>query len=358
MTAKILLVHHFSLSRVTGVRALVRELLWRIPVADPATAVAYEAYEGHPHAASFVEAVAGRHGDATTVVAINGHVDFQLDFTISFLEWAARTHRRVYLYVHDYWPQHGDLLRRLSSLFGCGLLASTDLIRNAMAADGLDSTLVQVGVPLGNVEGGALRARREASRWVVGSMGRAVPRKRFQDVVAGFGQAALDGRAALQMRLLESCVRDRSEDERIIEGIVAEGRRYGLGPALQIVRWPSERADYRGYDLYVCASSYEGFSMTPIEAAYSGCAPVMSDIPAHRTIAAALFPDEPETFLFPTADTAALARVMVDEIETGRRGSAVRARVGEIRETIESCWSTAASAQALLGVAAPPVEAR
>ena len=38
--------------------------------------------------------------------------------------------------------------------------------------------------------------------------------------------------------------------------------------------------------------SYEGFSMTPIEAAYTGCPPLMSEIPAHRAIAQTLFPGQ------------------------------------------------------------------
>ena len=58
--------------------------------------------------------------------------------------------------------------------------------------------------------------------------------------------------------------------------------------------------------------------MTPIEAAYSGCPPLMSDIPAHRTIAAALFGDGAHEFLFPVGDVAALGHLMRDEIQTGR----------------------------------------
>jgi glycosyltransferase involved in cell wall biosynthesis len=175
-----------------------------------------------------------------------------------------------------------------------------------------------------------------------------VPRKRFRDVVAAFGRARLGDRAVLHLRLLESAVRSPTADARVMAAIETAQRLLALDGALRIDRAPTGRADYRDYDLYVCASSYEGFSMTPIEAAYSGCPPLMSDIPAHRAIASTLFGEHAERHLYPAGDTDALALLLRDEVETGERGADVRLRLSMIRGLVESRWSTRQTAEALL----------
>lgn len=348
---KILLVHQFGLDRVTGVRALLAELLWRIPAASEGTAVAFESFEGHDDADAFVAAVASRHGDATMVVGVNLHADIWFDYSIGVFDWCARSGRRVYLYVHDYYPTHRVLIESLVARYGCGLLASTEYIRAAMRADGFDVVLAPVGVPIGNVEQGPLPARDPSSPKVVGSVGRLVPRKRFGDVVTAFGSTGLAGRASLHLRLTASCVLGVEHDEEMIAGIRAESERHRLGEFIRIDRSPTERSDYRGYDAYVCASSYEGFSMTPIEAAYSGCPPLMSDIPAHLAIARTLFPGRAGDFLFAMGDTRSLARLMADEIESGRRATYLRGRLAEVRELVESHLSPRRTAEVLVALA-------
>src|SRR3970282_1454032 len=77
--------------------------------------------------------------------------------------------------------------------------------------------------------------------------------------------------------------------------------------------------DYSAAFSYVCASSYEGFSMSPIEALYAGCPALMSDIPAHQAIVQALFPEWAEDFVYPVGNAAALALLMRDEVQTERR---------------------------------------
>jgi glycosyltransferase involved in cell wall biosynthesis len=348
---KILLVHHFALNRVTGVRALLCDFLERIPKVEPGIAVAFECYEKYDSVNGFVEALSVGHSDVTSVIGVNVHVDFRLDYTVGLLDWSARTGRRAYLYVHDYWPKHQALLRWFVARYGCQLLASTEFIRDAMVCDGLDVLLVPVGVPLANVALDPRDGEDPASATkVVGSVGRIVPRKRFSDVVAAFGAAQLSDRASLHLRLVPSCVYDAEHDERLVAEIESEGRRHRLGSAFQIDRAPTEASDYRRYSTYVCASSYEGFSMTPIEAAYSGCTPLMSDIPAHTAIAAALLSNSADEFLFPVGDIAALARLMTDEIETGRRADHLRSNQDRIRQIVESRWSPASTAAALIGL--------
>jgi glycosyltransferase involved in cell wall biosynthesis len=252
------------------------------------------------------------------------------------------------LYVHDYWPKHQHLLGSLVARYRCGLLASTEFIRDTMRADGLEVELAPVGVPLGNLALGTVDRGDGRAEKVVGSAGRLVPRKRFGDVVAAFGSSGVADRASLHLRLVASCVYGVEQDERLMTDIREESDRSRLGTSIRIDTTPSDRSDYRGYDLYVCASSYEGFSMTPIEAAYSGCPPLMSDIPAHQAIATTLFPGRASDFLFPVGDVQALARVMTDEIETGRRASLLRSRLGHVRTTVETRWSPRVTAEALV----------
>ena len=348
---KILLVHQFELNRVTGVRALLSELLWRIPEARDGTAVAFECFEGYDDPDAFVETLTSQHSDATTVVGVNLHGDLLFDYSIRLLEWCASASRPVHIYVHDYYPTHRAVLESLVANYHCGLLASTELIRNAMQADGFEVVLAPVGVPIENVDLRPPPSRDPSAPKVVGSIGRLVPRKRFEDVVTAFGLAGLTGRASLHLRLIASCVFSVEHDEWMLAGIRAEGERQRLGESLRIDRTATERSDYRGYDAYVCASSYEGFSMTPIEAAYTGCPPLMSEIPAHQAIARTLFPDRPHDFLFPTGDTRALARLMADELESGRRAAYLGTRLTEIQEVVESRLSPRRTAEVLAALA-------
>jgi glycosyltransferase involved in cell wall biosynthesis len=349
---RILLVHHFSLATVTGVRALIAELLWRIPMLAPGTRVMFEPYEASADAAAFVARLATQHREVTAVVGVNTHVDLKLDHTIAWLEWCRRTGRRAYLYVHDYWPQHGPLLASLVERYGCELLASTAFIRDAMRADGLHVVLVPVGISLQNLERGAPVARDPGGPRIVGTVARVVARKRLVDVVTAFCSAGLADRAKLRMRLLSSGVNPVERDDEIIRAIeaVAEAQPGRDRAAVILERSATDRADYRDYDVYACASSYEGFSMTPIEAAYSGCPPLMSDIPAHRAIATALFGEGAHEFLFPVGDVMALGHLMRDEIHTGRRGLYARSRLRDVRALVETRWSPAVTAAALIEV--------
>ncbi len=90
--------------------------------------------------------------------------------------------------------------------------------------------------------------------------------------------------------------------------------------------------------------------MTPIEAIYSGCPALMSDIPAHREIAAVLHPDSQDDVLFPPGDVDALAALLHEEERSGRRRAWVEDRLSDIRSNIDARWSIRGTALRLLGL--------
>jgi glycosyltransferase involved in cell wall biosynthesis len=184
----------------------------------------------------------------------------------------------------------------------------------------------------------------------VGSAGRLSPRKRFPDIVRGFC-GARQGAQRLYLRLLPSLVFKPAEDAEQLGLVEEEIRLGGARGYVDIDRTVAGRHDYLRYSTYVCASSYEGFSMTPIEASYCGCPALMSEIPPHRTIAAALFGEQADDFLFPVGDTDALARLLRDELTTGRRRRLLAERQSHIRATITTKWSLAATTRALASLA-------
>ena len=92
--------------------------------------------------------------------------------------------------------------------------------------------------------------------------------------------------------------------------------------------------------------------MAPIEAAWCGVPPLMSDIPAHRAIARALVPEHERDFLFGVGDLDGLARLLRDEVASGARRGLLAERRAQIRAVVEERWSLARTAEAL--AALPP----
>ena len=256
----------------------------------------------------------------------------------------------AYIWAHDYWPHHEPSVRLLVRELGANLLASTETVRDGLANDGFSAEVVQVGISFANVVGDAYPSM--ATRpFVVGSAGRLVPRKRMLDVVRAFGRAGSRAQEQLHLRLLPSLVNSSADDDALFTELAHEATLLeSAGSTVLVHRTASEQHDYRPYSIYVCASEYEGFSMTPIEAIYCGRPALMSDIPAHREIAAALSPDDPFGALFAPRDVDALADLLRDEALTGRRRAGLHARWDEIRDVIETRWSLRGTARTLLDV--------
>ena len=140
-------------------------------------------------------------------------------------------------------------------------------------------------------------------------------------------------------------------DAALLAEVVREAAATPTGEGTVVIdREATVAQDYGPYSVYVCASDYEGFSMTPIEAIYSGCPALMSNIPAHREIATVLLGSGSDDVLFPPGDVDALIDLLRDEARTGRRRAALLDRSHEIRTVIDERWSTRQMGRALLDV--------
>lgn len=346
-----LLVHHFSLNHITGVTVMIAEILRLFPSIGAGVAD-YLSFSGTPD--DLIRELNEKHTDAASVIGINLHIEVQWEHSVALLEWCKGRGIPAWVYVHDYWPHHFNSIAAVIEKGG-ELLASTAFLKDSLAADGFGAKVVTVGVPLPVELSPLPPSSPQANPMVFASSGRLTPRKRLHDIVSAFRKAALGNGAALYLRILPSLVFDSSEDAEQIHLIEKEmptdtektGR-------VRLDRVPSIYAfDYTPYFAYVCSSAYEGFSMSPIEAAYSGCPPLMSDIPAHRVIGQMLFGDQAQDFLYPLGNTDALARMMRDEAATKRRRCFLAAHITEIRATIKTRWSLATTAKLLAGIGKP-----
>ncbi|MEI6313395.1 MAG: hypothetical protein WCO89_00890 [Syntrophus sp. (in: bacteria)] len=346
--AKLLLVHHFSLSHVTGVTVMIAEIMRLFPSIGEGVAD-YLSFSGTPD--DLIRELDEKHDDSTAVIGINLHIEVQWEHSLVLLEWCKARGIPVWIYVHDYWPHHFDNIAAVVEK-GAKLLASTTFLQESLAADGYAAEVVTVGVPLPEELPPPPPSPWPTMPLVFASSGRLTPRKRFYDIVRAFRDAALEDRAILYLRLLPSHVFDSSDDAEQIKLIENEiTKDYEELGRVRLDRTPSACVfDYTPYFAYVCSSAYEGFSMSPIESAYFGCPPLMSCIPAHKVIAQTLFGERARDFLYPLGDTDALAGMMRDEAATGRRRKLLAAHSSEIRAMIKTRWSLATTAKLLAGI--------
>ncbi len=324
---------------------MIAEILRLFPATGEGRAD-YLSFSGTP--TDFTRELDKKHSDATSIIGINLHIEVQWEFSLALLEWCQARCIPVWVYIHDYWPHHFDNVAAVVEM-GAKLLASTEFLKDSLAADGYSAEVVTVGVPIPEALPPVHPSPRRTIPMIFASSGRLTPRKRFYDIASAFREAALENGAMLYLRLLPSHVFDNREDAeqmRLIEKEIPEDSKET--GRVRLDRVPSAGAfDYTPYFAYVCSSAYEGFSMSPIESAYSGCPPLMSDIPAHKVIAQTLFGDRADDFLYPLGDTNALARMMRDEAATERRRQFIAAHSTEIRATIKKRWSLATTAKLL-----------
>lgn len=352
--SKMLLVHQFSLSHITGITVMIKEILRLFPTRKECIA-SYISFSGTLE--DFIRELDEKHYDATYVIGINLHIEVKWEYSLALLQWCKVRHIPIWIYIHDYWPHHFGYVATVVEK-GAKLLASTKFLQDSLAEDGYSAEVITVGVPLPEE-----LPPLEPPPWITvpkvfASAGRLAPRKRFYDIVRAFREAALENKAMLYLRLLPSHVFNSSEDVEQINLIEKEiPEDYKKTGRILLDRIPSACAfDYTPYFAYVCSSAYEGFSMSPIEAAYSGCPPLMSDIPAHKVIAQTLFEDRADDFLYPLGDTAALAKMMRDEVKTEQRRKLIASRQLLLRKIVETEWSLDKTARALAGLAGFPVK--
>lgn len=352
--SKVLFVHQFSLSHITGITVMTKEILRLFPRQKECIA-SYISFSGTLE--DFIRELDEKHYDTTYVVGINLHIEVKWEYSLALLQWCKVRHIPICIYIHDYWPHHFGYVATVVEK-GAKLLASTKLLQDSLAEDGYSAEVITVGVPLPEE-----LPPLKPSPWipipkVFASAGRLAPRKRFYDIVRAFREAALENKAVLYLRLLPSHVFNSGEDTEQIHLIEAEiPKDYKKRGIVHTDRVPSECAfDYSTYFAYVCSSSYEGFSMTPIEAAYFGCPPLMSDIQAHKVIAQTLFGDQAEDFLYPLGNTVALAKIMCDEVATERRRKFLISHITEIRSAIRTRWSLTNTAMLLAKIGRPDLQ--
>jgi glycosyltransferase involved in cell wall biosynthesis len=342
----LVVAHPFALADVTGTSMLLRGLLGELAAADPDLRTVYlDLHRDATPAASLAGLLAAGEG-RPLLLGVNLHLELHADRSIECFELCRREDVPAYLWVHDYWPHHEPSVRRLTEELGATLLASTSTVRDGLASDGLSAQVVQAGVWLGNL---IVDGTGQPAPFVVGAAGRLVRRKRHADVVTAFARARLGGAAELRLRILPSLVHPAAADALLLEEVLRGAAAVrACGGSVVLDRDAAERQDYGAYSVYVCASDYEGFSMTPIEAVYGGCPALMSDIPPHREIASALYGEGRDDVLFRPGDVDALARLLRDERRTGRRRARIRDGWGELRSVIEARWSIRRTAGALL----------
>jgi glycosyltransferase involved in cell wall biosynthesis len=344
---EILIANHFALETVCGTTVMLGDMLDVASRKLIDVQFAYEPYENFASPPALRERLDAAHADVSCVIAVNAHIEVLWEFSEELFRWC-RSHKiPAYVYAHDYWPQHKDYLIALTTRYGARVIASTPFIAGSLAEEGFSSEVVGVGVPLPEE---LSPVRTLSSPKVIASAGRLVPRKRLPDIVRAFGMSGLDETAQLYLRVLPSNVFSVASDAAELQAIQIEIDRRHL-KHVTVDRRVGERPDYEAYSAYVCSSSYEGFSMAVIEAAFYGCPPLMSDILPHQRTAKALFGDDAIQFLFPVSEHKVLADLLRDEIATGRRKALLDAQIDKIRTAIVTRWSIEQMARALASLA-------
>jgi glycosyltransferase involved in cell wall biosynthesis len=345
----ILIVHQFGLPQVSGLTVTMAELARLVPEAAGVGA-AVLSFDRFTSPAELVAALASHHRDTAYVLGLNLHIEVAWTFTLTLADWCMRTATPLYVHVHDYWPHHRENLTLLAERFGARVLAITPAIAAQLQAHGFAPDLLPAGIavpaerpPLVPVPSGPP---------TVGAVGRPTPRKRLPDVVAAFCMAGVD-EARLQLVVPPSLVFPPDQDRRRAEEIEREAHRCRRPGAVTVDSTPRPGTDYTGWVAYVSASEYEGLSMTPLEAVLQGRPVILSDIPPHRRMVEALFPDHPGDMLFPVGDRRALADLLQDELATGSRRQEVAVRSAELYGLLMRDWSLRGTARMLAGLARP-----
>ena len=348
---EILLVHQFGLPHVSGLTVTMAELTRLVPEVSADVGASALSFDRFASPAELVSTLARDHSDTTCVLGLNLHIEVSWDFTLALAGWCGRTGKPLFVHVHDYWPHHREAATELVERFGARLLAITPAIASDLEAHGFAPDLLPAGVAV------PPQPRPPSSRpdgsATVGAVGRATPRKRLPDVAAAFCMANLRAGSRLHVLVPPSLVFSIDQDRQRIEEIRRAARNCRCPSAVTLDTTPRNGTDYTAWAVYVSASEYEGLSMTPLEAVLDGCPIVLPDIPPHRRIVEALFPDHPRELLFPVGDRRALADLLEDELSTGRRRQEVTARRVELHALIERDWSLLGTARRLAQLVRP-----
>jgi glycosyltransferase involved in cell wall biosynthesis len=344
---KLILVHHFPLASVTGVTVMLAQLLKLVPSIAPDTEVLYWHYGLFETPDAIESAIGEVDAERIWVFGVNLQIEVQWEWSLALARACARRSILLFNNVQDYWPHHEENMRQLTKECGVRLLGASPFLVDSLAKDNFAVTHLQMGAQLPAV------ASPHSPVWpkMIGSVGRLVRRKRFADTVRAFCSAGLDKTAQLRLTLVPSEVFGAERDAEQLRLICNEIEKPGIqSSSILLGTTPIVPPDYASLSIFVSASDYEGFSLTPYEAAFSGCPPIVSNIPPHEFMARSLFGDHAEDFLFPVTDTDALAECLQDEITTGRRRLYLLENHVHIRDLIETHYSFQTTAKALVQV--------
>lgn len=341
-SCKVLLVHHFPLNSVTGVIVMMEELLSQIPKLAPDIEVSYRHFYETDSPESMRQLLEEKDRDVCCVIGVNLQIEVKWEWSLMLAEWCQKHAIPLYNQVQDYWPQHESSMKHLSERFNVRLVSSSPFIRDELARDHFTSGLLPMGAQL--LQGEPSSSLPFPKK--IASIGRIVRRKRFPDIVKAFRLADLQDQAELHLTLIRSQVFSSKQDDEqlnLVQVELAEAKK--TTGKIFVSTTPCVPPDFTPFAVYVCASDYEGFSMPPYEAAYSGCPPIVSDIPPHRHMAETLFKEHADDFLFSTSKAEMLAACLKDEIVTGKRRHYLLDNLEKIRKTIEEGYSLHNTAQ-------------
>lgn len=340
----LLLVHQFGLPTISGLTVTLDELRRQIPLVEAGVTVTSLTYEDRDPAS--LDAFLDReHGDVTAVIGLNLHIEPGWELTLVLARWCRRRDIPLVVYMHDYWPHHKVNVANLIEELGAHLVAITPAIAEDLRFDGFAARLLPAGVVVPSEPSYRPRSPRPGT---VGAVGRLVPRKRLPDLVSGYCRASRPGETTLEMRVPPSLVYSPGQDEVRLAEIREVAQRCPDADSITIDRRPRLGVHYGMWSVYTSASEYEGLSMTPLEALLHGCPVVLSDIPPHRTIVDAVFPERTFECLFPVGDDTALGDLLSHELRTATRRRDLEARHQEVHELISERWSLANTARQLL----------
>jgi glycosyltransferase involved in cell wall biosynthesis len=346
---KVLFVHHHSLECISGVNIILSELFRLIPSINTSIEVVYLSLDKYSSSHELLDSIHKVHKEISCLIGANLHIENNWELSIKMLDYYYRINKPLYIYIHDYWPHHCDQVKFLIDKFGARLLSSSRYIRNLLTIDGFESELAQVGMSLNNIELGSIIPNRSSpSKKIIASSGRIVQRKRFLDIIRAFSYESLYETSILYLRVLASHVHSSDDDEAELNKLREEINADELVKNSIVIDQNLEKKhNYNKYDIYVCASNYEGFSLTPIESAYSGCPPIISDIPPHQDIAKVVFKDRFSDFIYPVYDYKKLGHLLKDEVYSARRQKYLDSNKNQIQRTIESEFSLMSAAKTI-----------
>ena len=324
---------------------MLAELLKLVPLIRRDIDVEYLHYEDVHTPQAIDAALEAAELDGGWVLGVNLQIEVQWELSLALARWCARHSVPLYNYVQDYWPHHRESLRVLTTDCGVRLVGSSPFIIDSLGKDGFEAGFLPMGAQIPAF----VPPRDPSSPNVVASVGRLISRKRFPDIARAFCVAGLDKSSQLWLTLIRSHVFRTEEDQLQLQLIRNEISKPGVDSnSIRLGLTPVVPPDYSRVTVYVSASDYEGFSMPPYEAAYCGCPPVLSDIPPHKAMARAVFGKQAEDFLYPVTDTDALAKLLQDEISTGRRRRYIEENQIQIRQVIATNYSLNTTANALV----------